>query len=695
MKLVKTSINFNTSTTVQVFETTIRIIGGLLSAHIYAESPKLGHKIKDYDGFLLDLAHDLGERLLDAFSSPSGIPYPRINLRYGISGVPEDIQAETCTAGAGSVVLEFTLLSRLTGDNRFENVAKRAFYTLWNNRSPLDLLPMSVSPESGEWLASMTGIGASIDSYYEYALKMGVLFHDKDMMNIFKSLYKSLKTHSLHDWLYRNVDSFTGVQLSYWVDSLSAFFPGVQVLFGEVEEAARAHLVHYKLWNTYGGIPERWMFKRKNVKYNNILDDLDEVVLEWYPLRPELIESTYYLYQSTKDPFYLQVGKKVMEDIHELYMTPCGFSGIQDIRTGGLSDRMESFVLSETFKYLYLLFDVDNDLNKMDSNFVLSTEAHPFWYDKSVIPYYSLNSTTILSPPISVTTAISTDNNVYNERTKDELHLTEMDKSLTSTFKQLLQFFKHILVDFDFFGTIQTESGETTDLYLTSRRHLHKRRDNFNQYTNKTMGNYIDISTLNEEIQCPVLKKSSSLYSRISSWSEFYYLDKRYKFTTPEYLKAIRPQNYMDLESTYYDTFVNPQAMCSASVDNEEFEVLFGAVEHTKHARLESVGNDGNNYYTQNLSGLRIQLERIPIDRSSSNRRKYGKLESVLVAHIVNGVRINENLYIEGKSMERIQTDNAIGILNGMISIHDEPIINLLVRFRIKAINGDDVFINY
>ena len=102
-------VSFNVSSTVQVFETTIRGMGGLLSAHLYASVPRLGSAIDGYNGHLLSLAYDLGVRLLPAFDTPTGIPSPRINLRSGVNDSLADI-TETCSSGAGSLLLEFGLL---------------------------------------------------------------------------------------------------------------------------------------------------------------------------------------------------------------------------------------------------------------------------------------------------------------------------------------------------------------------------------------------------------------------------------------------------------------------------------------------------------------------------------------------------------------------------------------------------------
>lgn len=198
---------FDIDSKVQVFETVIRGLGGLLSGHLFAvgdlpirgydppieerRAAKALHKGRGrkslrgirwrkgftYDGQLLRLAHDLGRRLLPAFYSPTGLPYPRVNLRHGIPFYPNSAfnhdaengqcgtaqqppgeVTETCSAGAGSLVLELTTLSRLTGDHRFEHAAKRAFWAVWNRRSSVGLIGSGIDAESGLWVGPYTGV---------------------------------------------------------------------------------------------------------------------------------------------------------------------------------------------------------------------------------------------------------------------------------------------------------------------------------------------------------------------------------------------------------------------------------------------------------------------------------------------------------------------------------------------------------
>lgn len=119
IELVKRHVgNFNIDSRVQVFEVNIRVLGALLSGHLYASDPAFKSQVKGYKGELLVMAEDLGKRLLKAFeTSPTGIPYARVNLR---KGVLRGETSETCVAGAGSLLLEFGVLSRLTGDASYE-----------------------------------------------------------------------------------------------------------------------------------------------------------------------------------------------------------------------------------------------------------------------------------------------------------------------------------------------------------------------------------------------------------------------------------------------------------------------------------------------------------------------------------------------------------------------------------------------
>lgn len=393
--LHKTPHLFDQNRTIQVFELSIRALGGLLLSHLLLtdtipRNPRFATICEQYDGFLLRLAIDLGERLLPAYKTSLGIPLPRINLATGVDGVPSKFQHEACTAGAGTPVLEFTLLSRLSGNPEFEHYAQRSLYMMWDCRLDLDLMPMTIDPIENRWKDAITGIGASVDSFYEHVAKLAIVFGDDKMWQVFATSYKALRIHLAMDGLdtdahmyFPNVDTNSGHLMSNWIDSLGAFWGGLLVLAGQLDDAIRCHLMYVKIWNTFDLVPERWIFNHFDKKTQNSL--LAAVPLEWWPLRPEFIETTYYLFRATNDPFYLQIGERILHLFESKFRTQCGFAGYQDVRTGARQDRMESFVLGETLKYLCLLFDTANELLLHSSefkkkNWVFSTEAHPLWY---------------------------------------------------------------------------------------------------------------------------------------------------------------------------------------------------------------------------------------------------------------------------------------------------------------------------
>ena len=414
---------FDLDSKVQVFETVIRGVGGLVSAHQFAvgDLPIRGyapvteqrsgqHGINwpnglVYNGQLLRLATDLAERLMPAFHTPTGLPYPRVNLRHGVpfyakspnnmdpehgqcSKDPNDKGTEvteTCSAGAGSLVLELSTLSRLTGNPRYERVAKDAFWAVWQRRSSIGLIGAGIDAETGQWVSAYTGIGAGIDSFFEYALKSHILLsglpynpanastdspeafllawedaHD----GIRRQIYRGAQHQHPH---YAQVDLYTGAIRAFWIDSLSAFYQGLLAMAGKLDEAIETHLLYTALWTRYSAMPERWSTATGNIEHG----------LRWWGGRPEWIESTWYLYQATKDPWYLHAGEMALRDIKRRCWTKCGWAGLQDVRSGELSDRMESFFLGETAKYLFLLFDPSHPLNTWDAPFVFTTEGHP------------------------------------------------------------------------------------------------------------------------------------------------------------------------------------------------------------------------------------------------------------------------------------------------------------------------------
>ncbi len=176
----------------------------------------------------------------------------------------------------------------------------------------------------------------------------------------------------------------------------------LQVLHGDLEEAICHHAVFYAIWKKFGCLPERYNWA------------LGSAAVNFYPLRPELAESTYLLYQATKSPFYLHVGRDILESLNTHTRTHCGYATVHDVIDKSLEDRQESFFLSETCKYLFLLFDVDNPINSNAEKYLFTTEGHVFpisnryrrkvWEEEDVI----FNRRNRLSPASSTLTSYNT-----------------------------------------------------------------------------------------------------------------------------------------------------------------------------------------------------------------------------------------------------------------------------------------------
>ncbi|KPI96086.1 ER degradation-enhancing alpha-mannosidase-like 3 [Papilio xuthus] len=364
VRLVLRDVSFDHDIIVSVFETNIRMLGGLLSAHVLATALRNEVPIlRWYDGQLLALAEDLGRRLLPAFNTSTGIPHGRVNLRHGLRGLSES--RETCTACAGTMILEMAALSRLTGDPIFEQKAHRAMDRLWMIRHRTsDLMGTVINIHSGDWVRKDSGVGAGIDSYYEYCLKAYILLGDEKYLARFTRHYNAVMKYISRPPVMLAVHMHRPhLQSRNFMDALLAFWPGLQVLLGDVRPAVETHEMLYQVMQRHTFIPEAFT---------------SDLQVHWgqHPLRPEFLESTYFLHRATGDDHYLHVGKSVLRALQQHTRVPCGYAAVNDVRTRAHEDRMDSFVLAETFKYLYMLFGEERDLPVHLEDYVLTTEAH-------------------------------------------------------------------------------------------------------------------------------------------------------------------------------------------------------------------------------------------------------------------------------------------------------------------------------
>jgi mannosidase alpha-like ER degradation enhancer 2 len=350
-RLIVERLSFDRDVSVQVFEVTIRLLGGLLTAYQL-----------DGDRAFLNLAIDLADRLLPAFQSPTGMPYRYVNLRTGSTRDPVSNPAEI-----GTLMLEFGTLSRLTGNPVYYGRAKRAVSELFRRRSPIGLVGSTIDVETGAWQDRRSHVGGYIDSYFEYLLKSWLLFGDSDFERMWQSSIAAVNRYVADQrgdglW-YGQVEMATGKRIGTEFGALEAFLPAVLALDGDLERAERLMRSVYRMWTTFGVEPETIDYSRMTV------------VSPEYQLRPEALESAYYLYKVTGDVRYRQMGWTMFQALERWTRTEAGYAVLADVRTKAQQDRMHSFLLAETLKYAYLLFAPGGtlDLNRV----VLNTEAHP------------------------------------------------------------------------------------------------------------------------------------------------------------------------------------------------------------------------------------------------------------------------------------------------------------------------------
>jgi len=381
---IATHLSFDKDISVQNFEITIRLLGGLLSSYELTG-----------DQQLLRLAEDLGNRLLPVFNSPTGLPYRYVNLKTG--QVRGNV---TNPAEAGTLLIEFGTLAKLTHRQVFYDKAKRALVEIYNHRSAIGLVGTWINVETGEWTDTDSHISGAIDSYYEYLLKCAILFDDQDCRRMWNESIKAINQY-LQDkrtadvavtpkrgpgpiygirpvlW-YGHADMNSGQRKSTVYGALDAFFPAVLALSDRIDDAMLLQDSSFTMWNQEGIEPEEFDYQTR------------QITSPAYPLRPEIVESTYYLYHYSLSPrrrisprpgadhtagYYQQMGERMWRDFVKYCRHDVGYAALKSVVTKEKSDSMQSFVFAETFKYFYLLFAPPRTLDF--DRIIFNTEAHP------------------------------------------------------------------------------------------------------------------------------------------------------------------------------------------------------------------------------------------------------------------------------------------------------------------------------
>ncbi|XP_012891194.1 PREDICTED: mannosyl-oligosaccharide 1,2-alpha-mannosidase IC [Dipodomys ordii] len=372
---VEESFHLNVSGEASLFEVNIRYIGGLLSAY-YLTGEEV-FRIK---------AIKLGEKLLPAFNTPTGIPKGIVNFKSGSWGWAT-AGSSSILAEFGSLHLEFLHLTELSGNQVFAEKVRNIRKVLRKIDKPFGLYPNFLSPVSGNWVQHHVSVGGLGDSFYEYLIKSWLMSAKTDMeaKNMYYEALEAIETYLLNvsPGGLTYIAEWRGGILDHKMGHLACFSGGMISLGAEdAKEEKRAYYQElaaqitrtchesYARSDTKLG-PEAFWF---NSGREAVATQLSE---SYYILRPEVVESYMYLWRQTHDPIYREWGWEVVMALEKYCRTEGGFSGIQDVYSSNPNhdNKQQSFFLAETLKYLYLLFSEDDMLSLED--WVFNTEAHP------------------------------------------------------------------------------------------------------------------------------------------------------------------------------------------------------------------------------------------------------------------------------------------------------------------------------
>ncbi|XP_075253941.1 mannosyl-oligosaccharide 1,2-alpha-mannosidase IA-like isoform X2 [Convolutriloba macropyga] len=385
---IAVNFNFNPSGDISVFETNIRFIGGLLS--IYALTG---------DKMFREKAEEVARKLMPAFNTNTGIPKSLLNLKtMNTKNYPWAAGGSSILSEFGTLQLEMDYLSHVSGDPLFKDKVQKINRHLRSIKTDSNLYSNYLNPATGKWGSAHYSVGALGDSFYEYLVK-GWLLHskiDSEQRVMYDSATAAIKEKMVQkkgDFTY--VAEMRGNKLVHKMDHLACFVGGMFALGGYygihvgrgMEEGASesernrefldlgaqvtatCHESYTKTATKIG--PDSFHFEGTNVATPTKGNE------KQYLLRPEVVESYFVLWRTTKDTKYREWGWEAAQAIERHCRKEAGYSGLRDVTNANTAadDVQQSFFLAETLKYLYLLFS-DDTLIPLD-HWVFNTEAHP------------------------------------------------------------------------------------------------------------------------------------------------------------------------------------------------------------------------------------------------------------------------------------------------------------------------------
>ncbi|RDW81018.1 glycoside hydrolase family 47 protein [Aspergillus mulundensis] len=426
-------IDFSTTDSIQinVFETNIRYLGGLLGAHDLTEGKY---------PILIKKATEIADFLYGSFDTRNRMPQSRWDWTRSASGQTIHPSGNTILAELGSLNLEFTRMSQLTGDQKYFDAIQRITDYLESAQKDTmvpGLWPMLVDARSLRFSDPRYTVGGMADSTYEYLPKEHMLLEGRTQQ--YQRMYESAMPPIKERMLFRPMTKdgadvlFSGniyagtkanrKKVDAQAEHLKCYLGGTvgigAKVFNRTDELTIARkLTDGCIWAydimPSGIMPEimylspcddaencpwdeqKWYedVRARPPDHANIADTdeaaqmlieklglvpgVAEIADARYMLRPEAIESVFIIYRITGDTKYQDAAWRMFRNIEKATRTEYAHAAISDVRQAKPKqlDYMESFWLAETLKYFYLIFS-EPDLISLDE-YVLNTEAHPF-----------------------------------------------------------------------------------------------------------------------------------------------------------------------------------------------------------------------------------------------------------------------------------------------------------------------------